>query len=92
MDQREENLKIHDKWVCKGILAIWKFQTEDEQESQQTVLLNGVGFNGFDAELLSSFAEQYSSRDFLSQKQIKIGRRRILKYSGQLTMIAKGEI
>lgn len=79
-----------DLWLCRGILAIHARQTADEQACGATVEDNGVGFNGVDAEILSSFAKQYKERGFLSKRQIEIARKKMVKYSGQLANIANG--
>lgn len=47
-----------DVWVVRGLFAIFANQTPDEQTFGQTVEDNGLGFNGVDAEILTSFAMQ----------------------------------
>lgn len=81
-------LETNDKAVCRGVAAIYKFQTESEKSTQTTKENNGVGFNGADAEILSSFAEFYKKTGFLTPKQLAVARKRIVKYAGQLTSIA----
>jgi hypothetical protein len=93
-------LATSDKWLIRGILAIYARQTADEQSSQTTKYHNGVGFNGTDATLLSSFAKQIrawegtdpSQRRYrlpLSPKQMQLARRKMGKYAGQLARIAE---
>lgn len=53
--------------------------------------MNGLGFSGTDAELLTSFAQQLKGRNFLSQKQWQILFRRIPKYHKQITAICNAE-
>lgn len=89
-----------DMWVVRGMLAILQWQTAEEQANGMTVEDNGVGFNGVDAEILTSFCQQASrvleSRPndpmrytrCLSPKQMEIARKKMLKYSGQLARIA----
>lgn len=89
-----------DMWVVRGMLAILQWQTAEEKANGMTVEDNGVGFNGVDAEILTSFCEQASrvleSRPndpmrytrCLSPKQMEIARKKMLKYSGQLARIA----
>ena len=81
-------LETDDRMVLRGMVAIYKKQTDDEQMAHQTIEDNGVGFNGFDAEILTSFAEQVIEGRRLSAKQFDIARRRIMKYAGQLADIA----
>jgi hypothetical protein len=90
--QIREMLENNDKAVARGVAAIFKYQTHAEQASHTTRENNGVGFNGVDAEILSSFAEFYNKTGFLTPKQTALARKKILKYAGQLTRIANKEI
>jgi hypothetical protein len=97
-DEIKAKLKQEDAegqaWVEHAVKAIYKFQTASEQAMKQTMEDNGVGFNGVDAELLSSFAEQLISGKLahLTPNQMPYARKKILKYSGQLARIANGEV
>ena len=91
-------LVSNDKWLVRGILAIYARQTADEKSSQTTKHHNGVGFNGRDAAILSSFAKQILSWQAtenprypqpLSPKQFALARRSMPKYAGQLARIAE---
>lgn len=84
----KQNLVASDKWAVRGLIAIYDFQTVDERNSNLTVHKNGVGFNGCDSEILTSFAKFYLDRGFLSPKQMTILKKKIQKYSGQLCEIA----
>lgn len=79
----------------KALLWIYKFQTEDEKRSDSTHVLNGVGFTGTDAEILSSFSKQLINKGWLSPKQMTIVRKKIKKYENQMakisTAIKKGD-
>lgn len=90
-----------DRWVVRGMLSILKYQTAEEQQAGITVEDNGVGFNGVDAEILTSFCVQaqktlanipesdpYRYTRSLSPKQMEMARSKMLKYSGQLARIA----
>jgi hypothetical protein len=87
----------NNKWLVRGILAIYDCQTADEKSSQNTKYHNGVGFNGRDANIMSSFARQIQSwqsqenprySNPLSPKQFELARRAMQKYAGQLARIA----
>lgn len=67
-----------------ALLKVYENQTSYEQEAQATVELNGVGFSGIDAEILSSFAQQYQARQSLSDKQMAIARKRVPAYAAQI--------
>lgn len=77
-----------DKAVARAILAIYNRQTEDEKIVKETSAANGVGYSGVDANFMSSLAQFYQSKGFLSTGQLKYGRKAIMKYAGQLTEIA----
>lgn len=81
-------LESNDLAVQRGIVAIWKRQTDEEQRTLQTHEHNNVGFSGFDAELLSSFVEQLQRGKLWSPKQWEIARKRVRKYAQQLADIA----
>jgi hypothetical protein len=89
----KEKLATDNRWLEHGIVAIWNYQTTSEKAAGVTKELNGVGFNGCDAEFLSSLAEWIKksnrpSGEKLSVKQAAIARRKMLKYAGQLSKIA----
>ena len=66
------------------IRIVYGFQTEGEKFSKETIEENGIGFSGCDAMILSSFAQQLLDKNYLSQKQMEITRRKMLKYCGQI--------
>jgi len=77
-----------NKAVERGILAIYNKQTEDEQASDATRWLNGVGFSGVDAEFGSSLAKNIQKWGKLTDKQLPWARKIIFKYAQQLANIA----
>lgn len=81
-----------DAWLYRGILRIYDRQTQDEQNSEVTAHDNGIGFNSVDATILSSFAKQIASRNFLTPKQKEIARKKMAKYAGQLLTIATNKV
>lgn len=90
-DQIKTMLQTRDIAVAKGVLAIYAYQTAIEQSSETTNQDNGVGFNGADAPILSSFAKQLQQGRTLSVKQLAIARKKMLKYAGQLVKIANSK-
>jgi len=88
----KERLIVSDKWVTRGVITIFEYQTAAEQNSHTTCEDNGVGFNGVDAELLSSYAEFASKNGYLTKGQMVYARKKLLKYSGQLAKIANTKI
>lgn len=87
-----EYLVKSDKVLFRGLLAIYRRQTEDEKQVKTTIYRNKVGFSGCDAEILTSLAKWLESKGFLTEKQKKIARKKMLKYAGQLSKIATGKI
>lgn len=84
------NDAIGYKWLTRAIQAIWNFQTNDEQMTDETRHSNNVGFNGADANILSSFARQLQAGRNLSIKQLAIAKKKMPKYAKQLARIANG--
>jgi hypothetical protein len=78
--------------VEHAIIAIYKFQTPDEQGVGVTYYDNKVGFSGAHAEFCTSLAEQLKAGRHLSCKQMTIARKYMLHYSKQLAMIANGTL
>ena len=87
-----QKLSLSSSWALKGLEKIYAAQTSDEQAYQTTSHNNNVGFGGADAEILSSFAEQYAKRKFLSPKQMIILYKKIPKYWRQLILISNANI
>ena len=93
------NLAKSDKWVARAILVIYANQTASEQNTETTREDNGIGFNGTDAQILSSFAKQIIEFEAgrtrfmtpLSRNQMVLARRKIMKYAGQLLKAARAK-
>lgn len=88
IERVRELLKTSDNAVMRGVVAIYKRQTEEEQSYESTREENGIGFSAFDANFLSSIAKQLIAGYQLSPKQLAISRNKILRYSRQLADIA----
>jgi len=94
-DEIKEKLMMGDvRWIERAVIAIFNKQTENEKEVESTNMRNNVGFTGADAKILTSFAKQLlkNKNRHLSEKQMAIAKRRIVKYAGQLAKIANGKI
>lgn len=91
-EEIEANLQKYDKWVERAIVAIYNKQTESEKRVKGANRRNGVGFSKADAGFLTDLAESYKEYGGLTDAQIKYGREAIMKYAGQLEMIANDEI
>ena len=85
-------LETNNKMVEKSIVKIYELQTEDEKDWKETSHTNGIGYNGVDAQYMSSLAEWILSGRKLTSKQLQFGRKKIMKYAKQLTKVANEEI
>lgn len=79
-----EKLASNPVWATRGLLAVYKYQTEAEKAAGSVTVDNGVGFAGVDGEFLSSLARQYQSRGSLSAKQMSFLYKKMPKYAKQL--------
>lgn len=80
----KELLLRNDKAVKRGLVLLYGFQTFEEQHSDTANTNNGQGFSKYDAEILSSMARQVQNGWQLSEAQINVARKRIVKYAGQI--------
>lgn len=90
-------IEKHNISAVNALLGLYARQTADEQQSECTAHQNGMGFNGTDAGILSSFAEQVVNKRArgwkhgteLSDKQLALLRKKLPKYGRQLLQIAE---
>lgn len=80
------------EWLTRSLMAIYEGQTSQEKLAMVTTEDNGIGFNGVDAEILTSFANQWRSQKWLSYKQLVVLAKKMPKYSGQLAKIAAAKL
>lgn len=79
-------------WLERGILAIYRNQTIEEQRYGETLLENNMGFSGADGKYLSYVAGYLKSGNHLSGHHLEKIRKKMLKYSKQLAKIANNEL
>lgn len=79
-----QKLATSERWATRAMRIIFEHQTADEQDAEVTSHSNGVGFNGSDAELLSSYAKQLEKRGFLTPNQLVYVFKKMPKYAGQV--------
>lgn len=88
----EEEIKnlvqTNDKVLYGALKKLYAQQTADEQRTGDVKEHNGRGFNSLDARILSSFAEFLLRTGFLTYKQKLLTRRKLVKYTKQLTRLA----
>jgi hypothetical protein len=83
-------LEKSDKAVWRAVYRIYENQTEYERVAEATQENNGIGFNGNDAAILTSYAKFYKERGFLTKNQTAVARKKIKKYHRQLLDVIKG--
>ena len=81
-------IQTNDIVLYRGLLKLYDCQTADEKLIGATNHYNGAGFNGIDAPILSSFAEFLKKTGFLTPKQRILARKKLIKYTKQLTALA----
>jgi len=83
-DYIRNKLKTNNKWAIHGLEVIYQRQTPVEQSAEKTIEYNEIGFSGCDAEILTSFYKQYEKKNWLSEKQLALLKKRISRYAGQI--------
>ena len=81
-------VQTNDTVLYRALKKLYDCQTADEQRSQETIEHNGVGFNGVDGKFLSSVAEFLIKNGCLTAKQKVVVRKKLIKYTRQLTRLA----
>ena len=81
-------IQTNDKVLYGALRKLYACQTTEEQATKSTEIHNGIGFNGIDAPIMSSFAEFLNKTGFLTDKQKVIARKKLVKYNKQLTRLA----
>ena len=81
-----------ERWLMRGILAIYNKQTEDEKYVHATLVSNGVGFNVIDAKYFSRLIRLVELQGCLTRGQTVVARQKMVKYAGQLEKITRGVI
>lgn len=85
-------IQVNDKVLYGALKKLYNEQTADEKCAGETKHNNGVGFNGADSKFMSSVAEFLIKRGFLTDKQKYCVRKKLVKYTKQLTKLANGTI
>lgn len=88
----KSKLSVDPRWAIQGLLRVYEFQTESEKNIGATTESNGVGFNGADGDILTSFANQINRGRTLSPKQLNVVYKKMPKYARQLYNIAQSKL
>lgn len=84
-------LKNSNAFVIRSLLKLYSYQTDAEQNDDETTEHNGMGFNSYDAKALSGMTKILMKNLIISKSQVSYARTKLMKYSKQLTRIANGE-
>lgn len=87
-DEIKGLVQTNDKVLYGALKNLYAQQTADEQRAGETKLHNNAGFNGADSRFLSSVSEFLIRRGYLTDKQKAVVRRKLVKYTKQLTRLA----
>lgn len=81
-------IQTDDRVLYRALNRLYQCQTEDEQRQCRTTHRNGVGFNGVDGKFMTSICKFMITRGYLTDKQKYCARKKIVKYTKQLTALA----
>jgi len=81
-------VQTNDRVLYGALRKLYACQTADEIAEGTATHRNGAGFNGVDAGILTSFCEFLNCTGFLTVKQKAIARKKMVKYTRQLTIMA----
>lgn len=94
LDQADHSRRVHI--VGRALVVLFNNQTKDEQQTQRTIMHNGIGFTGADAHSGCLTAKCYLANKTLQDWQLekwlrrdKSGYARICKYHAQLNEAAE---
>lgn len=87
-DEIRELVQTNDKVLYGALKKLYAEQTADEQRAGETKVHNNAGFNGADSRFLSSVSQFLIREGFLTTKQKAVTRRKLVKYTRQLTRLA----
>jgi len=79
-----KQIQDDNEFTVGALLTLYDQQTRTEKNAYTTLNNNLAGFNAVDAKILTDIANFYLTRGFLSPKQIKLVRTKLMKYSQQL--------
>lgn len=87
----KNKLLTDDRWLFRGVLALYALQTAEERSEQDTFVDNGRGFNSVDGKALSELADALLNNGRITKIQVAEARRRMIKYATQLAAIANNK-
>lgn len=90
-DEIRQLVQVNDTVLYGALKKLYACQTADEKRAEATKVQNGIGFNAYDAKFLTSVAQFLIKSGFLTVKQKEVARKKLVKYTRQLTVLANAE-
>lgn len=87
-DEIRSLIQTNDKVLYGALKHLYACQTQDEKNTSSTREHNGKGFNATDAEFLTSICQGLEKYGKLTDKQKAVARKKLVKYTKQLTRLA----
>ena len=84
----KHKLYSDQKWLERGVVAIYEKQTDHERRSGTSLEHNKIGFSGYDAGLMSTYARWLITGGHLAGEHYYKVRNKMMKYASQLARIA----
>jgi SWI/SNF-related matrix-associated actin-dependent regulator 1 of chromatin subfamily A len=85
-DEVKQKILTEDDWTIGALMTLYRHQTPGEQVRGTTAELNDMGFNSYDAPLMTNIAEKFLEWGSLTKNQILFVRKTIVKYARQLSI------
>jgi hypothetical protein len=82
-EQDPEEKRISKSPDIDHLLVVYRNQNGDEILEKRTKRLNSIGFNKYDAAILTEIAEDYLAHGYLTEDEVAMVHHRIAKYHRQ---------
>jgi len=90
-EEIKAKIQVNDKWLLCGLVSLYrKGQTIDERRASGSLSHNGRGFNAYDCDFLTKQAKKLILGEKLHPNDIGLIRHKMVKYSGQLEKLQRG--
>ena len=83
----KEKLSTDQRWMERSLVVLYRYQTEDEQESGRTSWMNNRGFNSSDSKYLTYCSKYVLNGGHLSGKHLVKCGKMLPKYWRQIQML-----
>lgn len=88
-EQIKDKLANDLVWMERALVVLFERQTLDEQQTDETKHLNGVGFNSSDSRYLSYCAKWVKKGNHLSKHHVEKVGKKLPKYWEQIQSIIR---